>query len=69
MAVLRIPGQELDNLMRDINRQVEKIEFEFGVTKNLIIILQKAHEKTKTDQNRNSGRSDSLGAAGTEQEN
>jgi hypothetical protein len=64
MAVLRIPGKELDRIMRDITTQHEQIEklfseldFRITITKHNLRILKHAHE-TKTDQNHDTGRSD-----------
>ena len=65
MAILRLPGKELDKLCRDLDHQIEKLEFEFTVTRNLLRILKKANE-SRTNQNNNSGRPDSMGEAGTE---
>jgi hypothetical protein len=56
MAVLRLAGQELDKLLRDIDLQIlkteelfKKIDFNITIAKNLLRILKHAHE-TKTDQ-------------------
>jgi hypothetical protein len=72
MAVLRLPGQELDKLMRDIDLQMSKteelfkqIDFNITITKNLLRVLKYAHEK-KTCQDNNSGRPDTMGSAGSE---
>lgn len=74
MAVLRLPGQELDRLMREIDLQItkteelaKKIDFNTTVTRNLLRILKHAHEKTPTDQDKNSGRSDTMEKTGAEQ--
>ena len=74
MAILRLPGQEFDKLMRDIDLQMlkteelsKKIDITVSITKNLLRILKHSHEK-KTDQDSDSRRSDTVGQAGAEQE-
>jgi hypothetical protein len=55
MAVLRIPGHELNKVMREIDSQIieteqllKKIDFNLTVTKNLLRIL-KCDDEEKTD--------------------
>lgn len=68
MAVLRIPGAELERIMRDIDCQFKKIDAEISITKELVNIIQKANERETKNPPRDPGGSDPLGKAGAKPE-